>query len=93
MRTALPSNTYVFAYNAQNSYYHAAFAHAYGAGLLDDTGRYLFDGPDAARSVRLVQRLLRDRVSPEEADGTAPLPGGSWRVSTSGFAPGVDSSD
>lgn len=70
LRTSLPRGAYALAYNAQNSYYHAAFAHAYGSGLLDDAGRYLFDGPDAARSVRLVQGLLRDGVSPDEADGT-----------------------
>ncbi len=69
LRPRLPDGTFPLVYEAQNAYLHAALAHAYGSGLLDDQGRYAFVGEAAERSVRHVQRMLRERVIPEEASG------------------------
>jgi arabinogalactan oligomer/maltooligosaccharide transport system permease protein len=70
LRGELPSDAYPLVYEAQNAYFHAPFAHAYGSGLLDDRGRYAFVGDGAERSVTHVRRLLRARVIPEEASGS-----------------------
>lgn len=71
LRSVLPRGTYPLVYEAQSAYFHAALAHAYGSGLVDDrTGRYLFVGAGAERSVEHAARLLHSGVVPEEASGS-----------------------
>lgn len=70
LRARLPRGTYPLVYEAQSAYLHAAFAHAFGSGLLDAEGRYLFVGAGAERSVARVLALLDAGTVPEEASGT-----------------------
>lgn len=70
LRARLPRGTFPLVYEASSAYLHAAFAHAFGSGLLDDQGRYLFVGDGAERSVARVLSMLDARTIPEEASGT-----------------------
>jgi arabinogalactan oligomer/maltooligosaccharide transport system permease protein len=71
LRGRLPRDIYPLVYYAQNAYFHAPLAHAYGSGLLDvRTGEYTFVGDAAARSVERVAAMVRARVVPEEVDGS-----------------------
>ncbi|MEI8257245.1 MAG: extracellular solute-binding protein, partial [Deltaproteobacteria bacterium] len=71
LRARLPAGTYPLVYYAQNAYFHAPLAHAYGASLLDETtGAYGFTGRAARDSLVRVQSMIHDGVIPEEADGS-----------------------
>ena len=69
LRAVLPRESYPLVYESSSAYVHAAFAHAFGSGLLGDDGRYLFVGDGAERSVQRVLAMLDARVIPEEASG------------------------
>lgn len=70
LRAGLPAGTYPLVYEASSAYFHAPVAHAYGSGLLDDAGRYIFVGPAAERSVLQVRDWIRTGVVPDEASGS-----------------------
>lgn len=70
LRSSLPRDRYPLVYEASSAYFHAAFAHAFGSGYLDERGRYLFVGDGAERSVARVIAMLDARTIPEEASGT-----------------------
>ncbi len=71
LRARLPAGTYPLVYYAQNAYFHAPLAHAYGASLIDvNTGAYGFTGRPARGSLERVQSMIRNGVIPEEADGS-----------------------
>lgn len=65
----MPPGTYVLAYEAQNTYAHAAFLHAFGGRLLTDDDGFGFVGPEAEASIRFVGELLDRGVVPRDADG------------------------
>ncbi len=69
LRDHLPEGVYVLAYEAQNSYAHAAFLHAFGGRLLNDDESFGFVGPEAEASVRFVANLLEEGIVPRDADG------------------------
>ncbi len=69
LRASLPPGTYPLVYEASSAYFHAAIARAYGSGLVDDRGDYLFVGPGAERSVSLVRDWIRAGIVPDEASG------------------------
>lgn len=65
----LPSGVWPLVYEAQSAYFHAGLAHAYGAGLLNDRGEYIFVGDGAERSLAHVLRLIDHHVVPDETSG------------------------
>lgn len=69
LRAVLPRGSYPLVYESSSAYVHAAFAHAFGSGLLGDDGRYLFVGDGAERSVQRVLTMLDAGTIPEEASG------------------------
>jgi arabinogalactan oligomer/maltooligosaccharide transport system permease protein len=69
LRSVLPRGSYPLVYESSSAYVHAAFAHAFGSGLLGDDGRYLFVGDGAERSVQRVLTMLDAGTIPEEASG------------------------
>lgn len=65
----LPSGVVPLAYEIRNMYFHAAVLHAFGGAQLAPDQSFGFRGQSGVRSLELVQRLMRDRVVPEEASG------------------------
>jgi arabinogalactan oligomer/maltooligosaccharide transport system permease protein len=69
LRASLPQSVYPLVYYAQNAYFHAPLAHAFGAEFIDPvTGAYRFVGPEAEASIAEVRRMIRERIIPDEAD-------------------------
>ncbi len=65
----LPPGVVPLAYEIRNMYFHAAVLHAFGGAQLGPDQGFGFRGEPGVRSLELVQRLMRDRVVPEEASG------------------------
>jgi arabinogalactan oligomer/maltooligosaccharide transport system permease protein len=64
---ALPSGTFALAWEVTDAYEFAALLHAYGGEMLGEDGRYRFVGPEAEAAIAHLERLVRNRVVPEES--------------------------
>lgn len=69
LRASLPSDVVPLAYETRNMYFHAALLHAFGGAQLAPDESFGFRGEPGARSLELVQRLMREGAVPEEASG------------------------
>ncbi|HET6583106.1 MAG TPA: extracellular solute-binding protein [Nannocystaceae bacterium] len=69
LQPTLPAGVYALAYEAQNTYGHAAILHAFGGRMLDDRDGFGFVGPEAERSLLFVAALLDAGAVPRDADG------------------------
>lgn len=69
LQPALPDGVYAFAYEAQNTYAHAAILHAFGGRMLDERDGFALVGPQAEQSIDFVAALLDSGAVPRDADG------------------------
>ena len=69
LRGTLPAETYPLVFEAESSYYDAAFLHAFGAELIDAEGGFAFRGEAAEDAIGFIADLVATGVVPEEANG------------------------
>jgi arabinogalactan oligomer/maltooligosaccharide transport system permease protein len=69
LRARLPPGAYPLVFEAESAYWDASLLHAYGGRLLDAEGNYAFTGPEAARTLAHLRRLVDGGVVPAEASG------------------------
>jgi arabinogalactan oligomer/maltooligosaccharide transport system permease protein len=66
----LPVGSYPFAYEATNAFFHAAFLHAFGGEMIDESGHFAFASDASVRALDFVKHLVREKLIPEEPSGT-----------------------
>jgi arabinogalactan oligomer/maltooligosaccharide transport system permease protein len=65
----LPEGVWPLVFEAESSYYNGAILHAFGGRLIDDEGRWAFEGDAAESALRLVADMTERGIVPEEPSG------------------------